>query len=150
MKSLGPLCFMDTTTESPPGNGNGVRQDADPETDRLGRGYPALDLLANGNPELGIIELTRGLVTIVDAEDFAWLSQWRWHAQGRDRWIYAVRSFIDLSGKPGLVLMHREIAGTGRGQSTDHINGDTLDNRRANLRTCSHSENMCNRAHSNR
>jgi hypothetical protein len=40
--------------------------------------------------------------------------------------------------------MHREIAGPGPGQVVDHINHDGLDNRRCNLRVCSHAENVRN------
>lgn len=41
--------------------------------------------------------------------------------------------------------MHREIVGTPEGMDTDHINGDKLDNRRSNLRICTHAQNGANR-----
>lgn len=41
--------------------------------------------------------------------------------------------------------LHRHILGAKRGQIIDHINGDGLDNRRSNLRFCSHAQNMQNR-----
>ncbi len=45
--------------------------------------------------------------------------------------------------------MHRLVAKTSEGMDTDHINGDRLDNRKKNLRSCFHKENVRNqqRAH---
>lgn len=40
--------------------------------------------------------------------------------------------------------MHREILKAPKNKSTDHINGNGLDNRRKNLRLCSVSQNACN------
>jgi hypothetical protein len=42
------------------------------------------------------------------------------------------------------VRLHRLIAGAQEGMDVDHINGDGLDNRKANLRVCTHQENMAN------
>lgn len=42
------------------------------------------------------------------------------------------------------VSMHRLISGAPKGMSVDHVNGNGLDNRRENLRVCTHSENMKN------
>lgn len=46
--------------------------------------------------------------------------------------------------------MHRLIVGAPTGMDVDHINHDTLDNRKSNLRVCSHSENLRNRTGPNR
>jgi hypothetical protein len=81
------------------------------------------------------IELTQGYVALVDDEDFDALSQHRWHAvRGKDT-VYA---------RWGKVYLHRVIMNAQKGQEVDHINGDGLDNRKANLRICSHSENLRN------
>jgi len=41
-------------------------------------------------------------------------------------------------------MLHRLIVGAPVGEVVDHINGDTLDNRRSNLRVCSRAENLWN------
>lgn len=43
------------------------------------------------------------------------------------------------------VYMHRLIMRPDVGMTVDHVNGDTLDNRRRNLRVCSFSENCFNK-----
>lgn len=88
------------------------------------------------------IALTRGLVAIVDDEDYERLSSLKWRAQttGSRRHIYA-----STRTKDGvLLMMHREIAGALPGESVDHENGDTLDNRRCNVRRCTRSQNGAN------
>jgi hypothetical protein len=40
--------------------------------------------------------------------------------------------------------MHRFLTGALPGQVVDHINGDGLDNRRCNLRVCTHKQNVRN------
>lgn len=87
-----------------------------------------------------MIPLTKGAVTIIDDEDFDFVSQWRWklHPQG-----YACRS-TQVAGKYVTLLLHRVIANTPVGLQADHINRDRLDNRRANLRNVSGSVNTMN------
>lgn len=43
------------------------------------------------------------------------------------------------------LYMHRLVARAGDGEHVDHINGDGLDNRRCNLRLCTHADNCANR-----
>lgn len=85
------------------------------------------------------ITLTKGMVTIVDDEDFESLNQWKWHLTSAG---YAARRAWP-SNK--IVLMHREIMSTPKGFDTDHKNRNVLDNRRENLRVCTRSENNLNK-----
>ena len=41
--------------------------------------------------------------------------------------------------------IHRAVMGYPKGMLIDHINGDPLDNRKVNLRACTHSENAMNK-----
>ncbi len=93
------------------------------------------------------IELTQGKIALVDAEDYDRLNAVKWQAStnGNKKSIYyAART--DTSGpKRRKIFMHREIIGNiADGFEVDHINGDRLDNRRENLRVCTHAQNKRN------
>lgn len=45
----------------------------------------------------------------------------------------------------GLIGIHRIITGAAKGTFVDHKNGDSLDNRRANLRVCTAAQNTANK-----
>ena len=93
-----------------------------------------------------IIKLNNGMDCVVDDELYPILSKWKWKflkASGCSGG-YAVRN-ISKNGKCFSILMHREINNTPNGISTDHINGNKLDNRRENLRSVSQVQNMHNR-----
>ena len=85
------------------------------------------------------INLSQGLSAIVDDADYPVLSASNWFAtKTRRGYTYAAR------WKDGRqVYMHRQIAGV-HGLVVDHINGNTLDNRRENLRAVSVAENAQN------
>lgn len=85
------------------------------------------------------ITLTRGLVAIVDDADFEWLSQWKWQAWVREPYRYACRT-----ESLKLIMLHRRITAAPTGTLVDHINGDGLDNQRANLRLCTVGQNRMN------
>ena len=81
--------------------------------------------------------LTRGVVAIVDESDYEWLNHWKWTAfANRDSGFYAART--------GGIMMHRVILNAPVDMQVDHYNGNTLDNRRTNLRLATHSENQHN------
>lgn len=86
------------------------------------------------------IPLTRGMVALVDERDVEDLSrfQWRVHACSR-------RPYASTGQHPSLLLMHRYLLGARKGQHVDHANGNTLDNRRGNLRLCDNTQNQGNR-----
>lgn len=94
------------------------------------------------------IPLTRGLVTKVDPEDFDRFGRFKWRANvsGPGR-IYAARATGSRTKKSPIVhiKLHRAILGAMPGEEVDHINGDTLDNRRCNLRIATRAENLRNR-----
>ena len=101
------------------------------------------------SPEFLTIPLSRGLVTVVDAKDFWWLTDRSWVVARRRDTRYASRR-TTRRGKNITILMHRAILDAPHGVWVDHINGDPLDNRRVNLRLTTRSQNMQNRRGPNR
>lgn len=84
------------------------------------------------------IPLTRGMVALVDDEDYLVLSKTRWFAlRGKYTW-YAVCNHKEN------YLMHRYIVGAPIGVHVDHADGNGLNNQRENLRLCDNSRNMQN------
>lgn len=75
----------------------------------------------------------------IDIEDFEDVSgiEWKIDAHG-----YA---YFDPRGSCKRVLMHRLISRAPADMVVDHVNGEPADNRRSNLRICTHAQNMRNR-----
>lgn len=73
---------------------------------------------------------------IVDDADFDWLSKFNWF-----RSIRSVATSID--GKN--IEMHNLIMRPPAGLEVDHIDGNTINNQRSNLRCCTHAQNLANR-----
>lgn len=90
------------------------------------------------------IQLTQGKVALVDDEDFDYLNQWKWYANNLKGKFYAVRSESINKKYTGCLLMHRVIMNPTKGLVVDHINGDTLNNQKNNLRNCTHADNIKN------
>lgn len=91
------------------------------------------------------IPLRNRKYAIVDSENFKELNKYKWCCVNG----YAQRSFYHgiKNGKiitSGL-LMSRIILNAPIGKQVDHINHNTLDNRKCNLRIATHAENQHNR-----
>ena len=82
------------------------------------------------------VALTRGFVALVDPADAPKLAAWDWAASNR---LYARRNRDNA-----YLYMHRAITDAPAGRQVDHINGNGLDNRKANLRLCTAAENCAN------
>lgn len=82
-----------------------------------------------------LIPLSQGAFAVVDAADcLDLIAAGPWHVTKCGRKLYAARS--------GGQYMHQFLTGH---SMTDHANGMTLDNRRANMREATHSQNNANR-----
>jgi len=92
------------------------------------------------------IKLKKGKFAMVDPEDYERLSRYKWHLSSENSTYYAQRSFYRKKTKStGTTGMHREVLRVPAGFCVDHINRNTLDNRKANLRCATASENSRNR-----
>ncbi len=96
------------------------------------------------NKTMKLIPLTKGLFAKVDDEDYEYLMQFKWHSSKAKSGIYAKTS-ICVNGKSCFVTMHKMINKTKEGYLTDHIDHDTLNNQKLNLRSCTIEESNFNR-----
>jgi hypothetical protein len=95
------------------------------------------------------IPLTRGMVALVDDEDFEAVSRHRWHAvlkRGGRTW-YAMTNVRKEDGRRTTIEMQAVVLGKDPGgRQIDHKNGNGLDNQRGNLRYATMSEQRRNSA----
>lgn len=90
------------------------------------------------------MQLTHGFVAVVDAADYALVTQYDWWVfRPTASLCYAQTHFNKPDGTQGTWLMHRLITGDPPSQ-VDHKDGDGLNNRRSNLRLATPSQNMGN------
>ncbi len=92
------------------------------------------------------IPLGSGLFTIVDSEDFYTFNKYRWCAKVNGPRIYAVRLVSSSNNRTRILSLHREILNPPSRLLVDHRNRKSLDNRRANLRCATHSQNQFNKS----
>jgi hypothetical protein len=96
------------------------------------------------------IPLSQGFVAQVDDEDYERCDAHKWSATKTKNTVYAVRKIKTPDGKTTSQLLHRFILDVTCPEiDIDHWNGDGLDCRRSNLRTCVRGENDGNRRKTN-
>lgn len=82
----------------------------------------------------------------VDPGDYDRLRKYEWFALKGTRNFYAVRRTRGPKGNRFFTIyMHRELIEVGDGLLTDHVNQDSMDNRRDNLRAATRAQNIRNR-----
>ncbi len=93
------------------------------------------------------IPLTQGKYAIVDPQDYERLNKYKWYALKNGSTFYAARCLWDpVNKKKRTIKMHREILNPPHPLVVDHINHNGLDNRKANLRPATKSQNTINKA----
>jgi hypothetical protein len=96
--------------------------------------------------DIARIPLTMGYIAVIDAADVPLVEGRNWCADRRIKQVYATGTILQ-GGRYRSVRLHRFLLGLGGDQTVmvDHRDGDGLNNRRANLRVCTNSENGMNR-----
>lgn len=84
----------------------------------------------------------KGKYALIDDEDFIKVSKYKWFLSSpKNHTNQYIRTRI---GKNSDIRLHRFIMSFPIGYQIDHINGDTLDNRKNNLRLCNNRTNQQN------
>jgi hypothetical protein len=89
--------------------------------------------------------LSNGMAALIDDADLHLIDGLTWCAantktKNSDRWYAMAWN----KGRGGSVYMHRLVMGAEKGQYVDHIDGNSLNNYRANLRFCTLAQNNGN------
>jgi len=100
-------------------------------------GAVSISLLARDN-------VTVRAYALIDESEAEWVLRhmWRLLTVGRSSTGYAQAAGMQKGPERG--RLHRLLLHPDAQQAVDHVNLDTLDNRRTNLRLCSHAENLRN------
>ena len=91
------------------------------------------------------IRLTQNKYAIIDPDDYPKISKYKWHAAKGGTTFYVVRSkWCKITKICRDVRMHRVIIEVPDDYYVNHINGNGLDNRKANLRPATAAQNNQN------
>jgi len=81
---------------------------------------------------------------LLDSDDYDRVTAMgKWYISKNRNLLYA-RKGITINGKDAKLYLHRFVLNAPKGKMVDHINHNTLDNRKENLRLCTHAENLRN------
>lgn len=85
-------------------------------------------------------------IAVVDDDDFQRVSKYKWSLRKENKTnnTFYVRSMTFKKRGDNATLLHRLITNAPDGYDVDHANGNGLDNRRGNLRVCTHQMNGAN------
>lgn len=93
------------------------------------------------------IPLTKGLFALVDDADYELVNAYNWNVTAKSR---SGNLYVERRAGGRLLSLHRWLMNAPKGTQVDHINGNGLDCRRANMRVCSVKENHWNVRKQNR
>ena len=72
----------------------------------------------------------------IDDEDYEFVKGYTWYCDSN--------GYIRATVNQKTVLLHRLIMNAPKGMEIDHVNGDKVDDRKSNLRICTHQQNVHN------
>ncbi len=87
------------------------------------------------------IPLGDGRFALVDAADYERIGKHKWCVSNKQGVGYVMRR--TKAGRTA--YMHREVVGAPKGKVVDHVNHNTMNNRRCNVRTCTDRQNQANK-----
>jgi hypothetical protein len=92
------------------------------------------------------LQLSRGLNALIDEADFEKVGRHKWNVRPRRQrdGFYVVRAIMVGTSQQRHVFLHRILMDAPEDVCVDHRNGDSRDNRRANLRLATFSQNAQN------
>ena len=91
-----------------------------------------------------IMELNSKKYCIIDTEDYDLVKDYNW-CVANIKSLYVQTNIVDkLTKKRTTLKLHRLIMNPPKEFVIDHINHNTLDNTKSNLRVCTHKENLEN------
>jgi hypothetical protein len=96
-------------------------------------------------PSIAYVPLTQGQYALIDSDDAEDVGKDLWYAHYSPftKSFYAKRKRV-VDGKTTLYPLHRHIMGDPHGLQVDHVRGNTLDNRRSQLRAVTRFQNVRN------
>lgn len=93
-----------------------------------------------------LIRMAQPRYAKVDPADYKRLREYEWFSIKGTRNFYAVRRVKGTNGtRFAMTYMHRELIEFPDGMLIDHVNQNSMDNRRANLRAATRAQNIRNR-----
>jgi hypothetical protein len=99
-------------------------------------------IFTNNSKQYGNVEV------LIDDEDYDRIKGYNWFVNKQRNSLRVSRTKV-IDNKITSIILSRYIINAPEGMVVDHINHNTLDNRKCNLRICTHQENLFNTKVSN-